>query len=86
SLGLETRRTGEFPSLLSQMMLVGEETGDVEGALNTVSDALDVEVANALRGLVALVEPVIILLMGVAVAVVVFAMLMPIFQMNAGIA
>ncbi|MCC7493596.1 MAG: type II secretion system F family protein [Fimbriimonadaceae bacterium] len=85
SLGHETRKTGAYPALLAQMMLVGEETGDVEGALNTVADAFDVEVANALKGLIALVEPLIILVMGGVVAVVVFAMLMPIFQMNAGL-
>lgn len=82
SLGLETRKTGQFPGLLSQMMLVGEETGDVEGALNTVADAFDVEVTNALKGLVALVEPLIILVMGGLVALVVFAMLTPIFEMS----
>ncbi len=85
SLGHETRKTGQFPGLLSQMMLVGEETGDVEGALNTVADAFDVEVSNALKGLIALVEPVIILVMGAMVALVVFAMLMPIFQMSSGV-
>jgi len=82
SLGLETRKTGQFPGLLSQMMLVGEETGDVEGALNTVADAFDVEVTNSLKGLVALVEPLIILVMGGLVALVVFAMLTPIFEMS----
>ena len=85
SLGVETKKTGEFPGLLSQMMLVGEETGDVEGALNTVADAFDVEVSTTLKGLVSLIEPVIILVMGGVVAMVVFSMLMPIFQMNAGV-
>ncbi|MBI2300220.1 MAG: type II secretion system inner membrane protein GspF [Armatimonadetes bacterium] len=85
SLGLRTRASGQFPGLLSQMMLVGEETGDVEGALSTVADAFDVEVNNALKGLVALVEPLIILVMGGIVGFVVFAMLMPIFQLNQSI-
>lgn len=84
-LGAQTRATGQFPGLLSQMMSVGEETGDVEGALNTVADAFDVEVANTLKGLVSLVEPVIILVMGCIVAFVVFAMLLPIFQLNEGV-
>lgn len=84
-LGSSTRKTGEFPGLLSQMMGVGEETGDVETALNTVADTYDVEVTNSLKGLVSLVEPLIILVMGSIVAVVVFAMLMPIFQLNEGI-
>lgn len=85
SLGLEIRRNGEFPALLGQMVLVGEETGDVDGALLTVADAFDVEVSNTLKGLIALVEPAIIIVMGGVVAMIVFAMLMPIFQMSAGL-
>lgn len=85
SLGQRTRQSRRFPALLAQMMLVGEETGDVEGALNTVADAFDVEVTTSLRGLVSLVEPVIILVMGGLVALVVFAMLLPIFQLNQGL-
>jgi len=85
SLGLQTRSTGRFPGLLAQMMLVGEQTGDVDGALNTVADAFDVEVSNALKGLVALIEPLIILVMGGIVGVVIYAILIPIFQMNQGV-
>ena len=85
SLGLQTRSTGRFPGLLAQMMLVGEQTGDVDGALNTVADAFDVEVSNALKGLVALIEPLIILVMGSIVGVVIYAILIPIFQMNQGV-
>lgn len=85
SLGLRARESGAFPGLLCQMMLVGEETGDMESALTTVADAFDVEVTNSLKGLVALIEPVIILVMGGIVAVVVISMLLPIFQLNEGI-
>lgn len=84
SLGAQTRSSGRFPGLLAQMMLVGEQTGDMEQALNTVADAFDVEVTNGLRGLVALVEPVIILVMGGVVGVVIYAVLIPIFQLNQG--
>lgn len=82
SLGLRMREVAAFPSLLSQMLLVGEETGDLESALNTVADAFEIEVSNQLKGIVALVEPVIILVMGSIVAVVVTSMLLPIFQLN----
>lgn len=85
SLGLQTRATGRFPGLLAQMMLVGEQTGDVDGALNTVADAFDVEVSTSLKGLVAIIEPLIILVMGSVVGVVIYAVLIPIFQMNQGV-
>lgn len=82
SLGAQTRQSGRFPGLLAQMMLVGEQTGDLEGALGTVADTLDVEVATSLKGLVALVEPLIILALGSVIGVVIYAVLIPIFQMN----
>lgn len=82
SLAAETQRTGLFPAMLTHMIALGEETGDLEGVLETVANAYDVEVDNALTGLISLLEPAIILTMGVIVAFVVMAMLLPIFQMN----
>jgi len=82
SLAAETQRTGLFPAMLTHMIALGEETGDLEGVLETVANAYDIEVDNALTGLISLLEPVIILTMGVIVAFVVMAMLLPIFQMN----
>jgi type II secretory pathway component PulF len=71
-----------FPPLLIHMLAVGEEIGDLPSALATVSDTLDVEIDASLKTLVGLVEPAIILLIGAIVAFVIFAMVLPIFQMN----
>lgn len=69
-----------FPPVLTHMVAVGEETGDLPRMLNRVSDSLDFEVDNGLRRAVALVEPVIVLVMGGFVAFVVLSVLLPIFN------
>jgi type II secretory pathway component PulF len=69
-----------FPPVLTHMVAVGEETGDLPRMLNRVSDSLDFEVDNGLRRATALVEPVIVLVMGGFVAFVVLSVLLPIFN------
>src|SRR6185503_4511768 len=74
------RDAGQFPPVLTHMVAVGEETGDLPKMLGRVSDSLDFEVDNGLRRLVSLVEPAIILTMGGIVMFVVLSVLLPIFQ------
>jgi len=76
------RRTGAFPSLVVNMIAVGEETGDVDQILTRVARSYDVEIQNTVRQLISLLEPVIILGMGVVVGSVIIAMLLPIFDLN----
>jgi type II secretion system protein F len=76
------KATRLFPPLLVQMLGVGEQTGDLDGVLATVANTFDVEVDSTMKSLLSLMEPVIILGMGGVVAVVIMAMLLPIFQMN----
>jgi type II secretion system protein F len=76
------RATRLFPALLVQMLGVGEQTGDLDGVLNTVANTFDVEVDSTMKSLLSLLEPVIILGMGGLVAGIIMAMLLPIFQMN----
>jgi type II secretory pathway component PulF len=71
---------GAFPPVLINMVAVGEETGNLPLMLSRVSDSLDFEVDNGMRRLMALVEPVIILVMGVIVGFVVISILLPIYQ------
>lgn len=71
-----------FPPLLSHMVGVGEETGDLEGVLTTVANSYDVEVDAALKSMVSLLEPVIIVTVGAVIAFIILAMLLPVFQIN----
>lgn len=74
------RDAGAFPPVLTHMIAVGEETGDLPKMLTRVSDSLDFEVDNGMRRLTALVEPLIVLTMGTFVGFVVIAVLLPIFS------
>jgi general secretion pathway protein F len=76
------RRSGVFPSLATNMIAVGEETGNLDDMLNRVADAYDAEVANRMRTLVSLVEPLVILMMGVVIGTIVLSMLIPILELS----
>jgi type II secretory pathway component PulF len=71
---------GAFPPVLTHMVAIGEETGELPKMLGRVSDSLDFEVDTGMRRLIALVEPIIVLSMGAFVGFVVLSVLLPIFQ------
>jgi len=79
-IALSMKDAGAFPPVLTNMVAVGEETGNLPLMLNRVSDSLDFEVDNGMRRLVALVEPAIVVFMGVVVGFVVLSVLLPIYQ------
>lgn len=74
------RDAGAFPPVLTHMVAIGEETGDLPKMLNRVSDSLDFEVDNGMRRLTSMVEPIIVLAMGGFVGFVVLSVLLPIYQ------
>jgi type II secretory pathway component PulF len=74
------RDAGGFPPVLTHMVGVGEEIGDLPKMLGRVADSLDFEVDTGMRRLVSLVEPVIVLTMGAVVGFVVLSVLLPIYQ------
>ncbi|MBM3471884.1 MAG: type II secretion system protein GspF [Armatimonadetes bacterium] len=76
------RRTRAFPSLVVNMIAVGEETGEVDTILQRVAHSYDMEIQNTVRQLISLLEPVIILAMGLIVGSVIISMLLPIFDLN----
>lgn len=82
SLSEPLKRSGIFPSMVIQMIMVGERSGELEGMLTKVSEAFDNEVDTTVAGLTALLEPVMILFMGVIVLFVVLSILLPIFEMS----
>lgn len=71
--------TNAFPPVLTHMVAIGEETGDLPKMLSRVSDSMDFEVDNGMRRLTALVEPLIVIVMGVIVGFVVLSVLLPIY-------
>ncbi len=71
-----------FPPILSQMLSVGEETGKVDEVLLKVSRYFQSESEESLKGLTTAIEPLIMILLGVGVAFLVIAIIMPIYNLT----
>lgn len=76
------KRSGEFPSLVTHMIAVGEKSGEMEEMLRRIAQIYDGEVDRVITRLTSLLEPVMILIMGVVVFFIVVAILLPIFEMG----
>ncbi|MBF0485089.1 MAG: type II secretion system F family protein [Candidatus Omnitrophica bacterium] len=74
--------SGIFPGLVTSVIAVGEETGTMEVAFKRIADEYEKDVERTLKTLTQLLEPMIILVMGLIVGFIVLAMLLPIFQIN----
>jgi len=79
------REAAIFPAMLPQMAAVGEKSGELEGMLLKVAEIYEHQVQTRLNGMMALLEPLMILLMGSVVGFIVLAILLPIFQASQGI-
>lgn len=81
-LNFSMRSTGVFPSMAIQMTAIGEESGALDMMLDKVASYYEAEVDNAVDGLTALMEPLIMSILGVLVGGLVIAMYLPIFQLG----
>jgi general secretion pathway protein F len=79
------KRSGLFPPVVVQMVAVGEKSGELEKMLLKISDSFDRTVETRITGLMALLEPVIILTMGLVIGFVVIAIMLPMLQMSSGV-
>jgi len=77
---LEARR--EFPEVAVKMAEVGESTGALQDMLNTVADFYEEEIATNMERFMALVEPMLLVIMGVVIAGLLLALYMPLFQLS----
>jgi len=71
-----------FPPLVTRMISVGEQTGEIENMFNKIADIYDLQVENTLSALTSLLEPIMILAIGAVMAFIVFAILLPIFDLT----
>jgi len=74
--------TKVFPELSTEMIEVGESTGALPGMLNSVAEFFEEDVQTALTAALALIEPAILIVMGVVVVVILIALYLPIFSMS----
>jgi type IV pilus assembly protein PilC len=70
-----------FPTMIVRMLTAGEQTGKIDNMLERISDFLDEEIETTLSGLTSLIEPILIVFLGVVVGGMVICMFLPIFKM-----
>jgi type IV pilus assembly protein PilC len=70
-----------FPPMVSQMVAVGEKTGKLESILRSLSDYYQDEVDRQIKALASLIEPILIIIIGVGVGIMVFSVIVPIYQL-----
>ena len=85
SLATPLKDSGVFPPLVTRMISVGEQTGEMEDMLVKISDIYDQQVETYVSTLTSLLEPVMILVIGVVIGFIVFAILLPIFDLTSTI-
>jgi type IV pilus assembly protein PilC len=84
SLARSLELTKVFPEMSVEMMEVGESTGALPAMLNSVAEFYEEDVQNALATAMALIEPVILIVMGAVVAFVLISLYLPIFSLGSG--
>ncbi len=81
-INVAMKTTAAFPDMVSQMVMIGEESGDLDGMLSKVADIYEQQVDDAVDGLTSLLEPMIMVVLGVVVGGLIVAMYLPIFQLG----
>ena len=75
------KRRDLFPYMMINMVSVGEKTGNLDSILNELATFYEEEVDNSIKNLVSLIEPLLLLVMGLIVAAIAFSVIMPIYQL-----
>jgi type IV pilus assembly protein PilC len=83
SLTVAMQNSGVFPSMVVQMVSIGEESGQLDSMLGKVADFFEQEVDEAVASLSSLMEPMIMVVLGVLIGGMVIAMYLPIFKLGA---
>lgn len=82
SLATPLAASGLFPPMVTEMIAVGEQTGSLEKMLNRIAVAYETEAQSDIMVMTSLLEPIMILVMGLVVGFIVVSILLPIFEMN----
>jgi type IV pilus assembly protein PilC len=82
SLAAAMEERGEFPDVAIKMVEVGESTGALQDMLNSLADFYDEEIETGLGRFVTLVEPILLVTMGLVIAALLLALYMPLFQLS----
>jgi type IV pilus assembly protein PilC len=81
SIAVPLQASGMFPPMVIQMVKVGEETGSLETMLTKVADFYDAEIENTVASLTSILEPVLIVGMGIVIGAMLISLYLPIFNL-----
>ena len=81
-LAIALQQRGVFPDVAVKMVEVGEATGALQDMLNALADFYDEDIETTLGRFVTLVEPLMLVIMGVVIAALLLALYMPVFQLS----
>lgn len=81
-IAVQLRKANVFPPMVIQMVAIGEETGNLDTMLAKIADFYDQEVDIAVKALTSMIEPIIIVVMGLVIGFIVIAMFLPMFELG----
>jgi type IV pilus assembly protein PilC len=70
-----------FPPMFTEMVVVGEKTGKIEGALREISQFYQKEIERSVQNLISLIEPAMIVILGIGIGIVAVSIIMPLYKM-----
>jgi general secretion pathway protein F len=82
SIAAPLKRSGEFPPIVTHMIAIGERSGSLEEMLGNIARSYEVQVDSRLRAMTSILEPLLIVVMGIVVAFIVFSVLMPMMEIS----
>ena len=82
SLGESLRKSQEIPAMMSHLIAVGEEAGNINDVLAEIAETYEEETDERIKMMTTLLEPLLILFVGLIIGFIVFSMLLPIFQID----
>ena len=80
-ISMAIEQTNEFDNMLSSMIFIGEESGSLGEILESTADYFDGEADAALQRMVAMIEPIMIIVLGLVIGFIVVSIIQPIFAM-----
>ncbi|MDD8045212.1 MAG: type II secretion system F family protein [Verrucomicrobiota bacterium] len=78
-------RSGVFPNTLLEMLSIGEQTGDMPGALENIAETYEQEMDRDIKIMTSMLEPIVIVVMALFVGFIIFSILMAVFEMTSGL-
>jgi type IV pilus assembly protein PilC len=84
-IGAPLKKSGLFPPMVVHMVSIGEESGSLDTMLNKIADFYESEVDAAVAGLTSVIEPLLIVFLGVAVGTIILSVLLPMVKLIQGL-